>query len=413
VRLAIALRAAAAVLGVAATLLQCGAALAGGPPALGVRSAVLVEAGTGQWLDSVQANARVPIASTTKLMTALITLEHVKLGAVFAQEPGYYPAAVDSQIGLVPGERMSVHDLMLAMLLPSADDAAEDLAYNVGHGSAGRFVAMMNARARELGLSHTHYSTPVGLDTPGNFSSAADLVKLAAFLLAHHASFARMVALKTAVLHTGRYTRFVVNRNDLVARYPWINGVKTGHTYGAGYVLVASATRYGMSLLSAVLGTASQGDRDANAVALLDYGFANFRVARPVLKGNVLARPTVRDRPGVRADVIAGVSVTHVVPRSARISVQVHVPHELAGPLKRHAVVGYAVVLAAGHRLARIPLLLAEALPAVSPLTLAARFFLRPSTLVLLAALVAVGIGLIVVRRERTRGRDLGSPEAA
>ena len=81
-------------------------------------------------------------------MTALITLEHVdQLGQVFT-EPDYYPAAEDSQIGLVPGERMSVHDLLIAMLLPSADDAAEDLAYNVGHGSVGRFVGMMNAEAR-------------------------------------------------------------------------------------------------------------------------------------------------------------------------------------------------------------------------------------------------------------------------
>ena len=82
---------------------------------------------------------------------------------------------------------MSVHDLLLALMLPSADDAAEDLAYNVGHGSVGRFVAMMNAEARELGLSHTHYSTPIGLDTPGNYSTAGDLVKLASYDLTHSA----------------------------------------------------------------------------------------------------------------------------------------------------------------------------------------------------------------------------------
>src|SRR6201999_4620723 len=103
-----------------------------------------------------------------KLMTALVVLEHVhKLSTVFTQND-YTAASVDSQIGLEPGERMSVHDLLLAMMLPSADDAAEDLAYNVGHGSVARFVAMMNARARELHLTHTHYTTPIGLDTPGN-----------------------------------------------------------------------------------------------------------------------------------------------------------------------------------------------------------------------------------------------------
>ena len=98
-------------------------------------------------------------------------------------DPNYHPAAEDSQIGLEPGERMSVHDLLRAMLLPSADDAAVDLAYNVGHGSVSRFLGMMNARASQLGLTHTHYTTPSGLDTPGNYSSATDLVDLARYLL--------------------------------------------------------------------------------------------------------------------------------------------------------------------------------------------------------------------------------------
>src|SRR6202012_4638944 len=103
-----------------------------------------------QLLYGVNANRRVAIASTTKLMTALIVLQHVhKLSTIFTQND-YESASVDSQIGLEPGERMSVHDLLLALMLPSADDAAEDLAYNVGHGSVARFVGMMNAEARAL-----------------------------------------------------------------------------------------------------------------------------------------------------------------------------------------------------------------------------------------------------------------------
>ena len=183
------------------------------------------------------------MASTTKLMTALITLEHVRdLGTVFTQND-YYPSAADSQIGLVPGERMTVRDLLTALMLPSGDDAAEDLAYNVGHGSIARFVAMMNARARQLGLTATHYSTPSGLDTPGNHSSAVDLDRLAAYDLSHSRAFARIVSLRRAVLRSGSHVRVVTNRNTLVGEYPWIDGVKTGHTLAAGYVLVASAHR--------------------------------------------------------------------------------------------------------------------------------------------------------------------------
>ena len=125
-------------------------------PAAGARTAALIEAGSGEQLYGRGANSREAIASATKLMTALVTLEHVhRLGAMFTQN-GYRSAAEDSQIGLVPGERMSVHDLLTALMLPSADDAAEDLAFNVGHGSVARFVGMMNARARQLGLVHTH-----------------------------------------------------------------------------------------------------------------------------------------------------------------------------------------------------------------------------------------------------------------
>ncbi len=120
---------------------------AAAPPRLSARAAEVVVADTGQELYGYGENRRLAIASTTKLMTALITLERVPLTKVFAQN-NYYPASADSQIGLVPGERMTVHDLLVALLLPSADDAAEDLAYNVGHGSVARFVTMMNGARR-------------------------------------------------------------------------------------------------------------------------------------------------------------------------------------------------------------------------------------------------------------------------
>ena len=144
-------------------------------------------------------------------------------------------------------------------------------------------------RRATLGLARTHYSTPIGLDTPGNYSTAADLVKLASYDLEHSRYFARIVALPHAVLHSGDYPRYVVNRNDLVAEHPWIDGVKTGHTADAGYVLVASGHRDGMTLISAVLGTTSEASRDANTLALLDYGFASFRLAHLVKPGQTLA----------------------------------------------------------------------------------------------------------------------------
>lgn len=389
-------------------------ALANSPgSALGVSGAVLIEQPTGQRLYGVGPDRPLPIASATKLMTALVTLERVRrLGRTFIA-PDYYPAPVDSQIGLRPGERMSVGDLLLALLLPSGDDAAEDLAYNVGHGSVAAFVGMMNARAGELGLAHTHYSTPIGLDAPGNYSSASDLVRLASFLRRNHAFFKHAVALPRAVLRTGDHVRVVHNTNDLVGRVPWIDGVKTGHTLDAGYVLVGSGTRNGMTLLSAVLGTASESARDAATLSVLRYGFANFALATPVIAGSVVARPRVRDRPGARVAVIAAGTVTRVIRRGTRLSTRIRLPSQLAGPLPRHAVVGRVVVLADGRQIASARLLLARALAAVSPLTLAARFITRPSTLVSLVLALGVVLGAFAFRRWRIRERRVQRPEAA
>jgi serine-type D-Ala-D-Ala carboxypeptidase (penicillin-binding protein 5/6) len=379
------------------------AAVAQSPPALTVSAAALYAPQTGQLLYRVGANRRLPIASTTKLMTALITLQHVHhLGTMFTQND-WSPAAVDSQIGLAPGERMSVHDLLLALMLPSADDAAEDLAYNVGHGSLARFVGMMNAEARALGLRHTHYSTPVGLDTPGNYSSAADLVTLAEYDLAHSKYFARIVDLRSAVLRSGKEVRYVTNRNDLVGEYPWIDGVKTGHTNGAGYVLVAAGHRDGVALISVVLGTSSEQARDANTLALLDYGFANFRPWTPIRAGEVLARLTVKDRPGVRVPIVTAGGFTRLLARSSRVRVRVAVPRQLTGPLPAQAVIGTATVLDGPRVLTRIPLLLEHKLPAVSGLSIATRFVTRPAAL--LAIMAAAGLGALWLRAVRRRRR--------
>jgi D-alanyl-D-alanine carboxypeptidase (penicillin-binding protein 5/6) len=373
------------------------------PPSLGVHAAILIEESTGHQLYGIAPNAELPIASTTKLMTALVTLQHVRhLDQIFTA-PNWYASSADSQIGIDPGDRMTVHDLMLALMLPSADDAAEDLADNIGDGSVSRFIGMMNADARALGLRHTHYSTPIGLDTPGNYSSASDLVKLASFELQHNRFFARIVGEPSATLDTGP-ARYVVNRNDLVG-HDGIFGVKTGHTSDAGYVLVTAARRNGMTLLSAVLGTDSETARDDNTRALLDWGFDNFHMATVVRDGQVLAQPTVKDQPGQHATVIAGAGYRDVLQNRLAVVVKTVVPHQLAGPLRRHAVVGYALVRTGGRTLARVPLLLAHKLAAVSSLTLVARFITRPFTLFGVLVLLALAAGLVIRRRGHSRSQ--------
>jgi serine-type D-Ala-D-Ala carboxypeptidase (penicillin-binding protein 5/6) len=374
------------------------------PPHLAVTAAAVYAPATGQLLYGVNPDREVAIASATKLMTALITVEHVhRLSTTFAQN-SWDPAADDSQIGLAPGERMSVHDLLLAMMLPSADDAAEDLAYNVGHGSVARFVAMMNAEARALGLTHTHYTTPIGLDTPGNYSTARDLVRLAAYDLSHSAYLARIVDLPGAVLRSGSHVRTVVNLNDLVRTVPWIDGVKTGHTSDAGYVLVASGHRDGMSLISAVLGTSSESERDTNTLALLDYGFAAFRPRTPVHAGRAVERAPVVGWHGVRVALVARRTFTRVLPVGAALRERVQLARKLRGPLAAGTVVGAVVVYDGGQALARVPVALASRIAAPPSAPIAAHLVGAPLLLALASALLlALGAR---ARRVRRRAHD-------
>jgi serine-type D-Ala-D-Ala carboxypeptidase (penicillin-binding protein 5/6) len=373
------------------------------PPALDVRAAAIIEASTGQALYGRDSGGELAIASATKIMTALVTLQHTRLSQVFA-DPVFYPAAVDSQIGLAPGERMTVHDLLIALLLPSADDAAEDLASGVGHGSVSRFVALMNAEAARLGLHHTHYSTPIGLDTPGNYSSASDLVALTRYVMSTQPFFRHVVALPAATIQMGSSRRVVTNLNTLVGHVSWVNGVKTGHTLDAGYVLVGSGTRDGMTLISAVLGAPSESARESDTLALLEYGFAAFRLVTPVKAGAVLARPPVNGSSSQTTPLVAASTFSHVFPRATRVRVLVAVPKQLTGPLRAGAVVGSAVVLAAGRRVVRIPLRLLHAVPA-PPAGMLAGLGPGGVTLLLLGLLLIVGGLLRMRRRERRRPR--------
>ena len=385
----------AAVIGLCVLAVCTAQARAVSPPSVDATAAVLFDADTGQTLWGQREHARVSIASTTKLMTALITLEHASLSSVFT-EPQYYPAAADSQIGLVPGERMTVHDLLLALLLPSADDAAEDVAYNVGGGSVSRFIAMMNRRARKLGLTETHYSTPIGLDTPGNYSTAADLAKLARYVMRAQPFFRHAVGLTQAVLRSGNHQRLIVNRNDLVGRFPWVNGVKTGHTLQAGYVLVGSASGGGMNLVSVVLGTPNIAQRDASTLALLRYGFAGFIRMTPVAPREVVTRLGLRDRTGAPAAVIAASGLSRVFARGTVLRTRTVLRRPLAGPLAYHARVGTLLVLAGRRVIARIALLLAHAVPAPArPVLdrLAGPITLVVALLLVFGVVVAMGLG--------------------
>jgi D-alanyl-D-alanine carboxypeptidase (penicillin-binding protein 5/6) len=370
------------------------------PPRIQAPAAILVEPATGDVAFARNAHQRRPIASTTKLMTALVILEHASLDDVMTTVP-YHGLPAESIAGFRGGERVTVRDLLRALLITSANDAAHTLATRIG-GSPRRFVAMMNARARSLKLTDTHYANPIGLDAASNYSSATDLVKLT-LILRRNAFFRKTTDLSRVTLRSGARPRTFANRNVLVRSVPVVNGVKTGHTSTAGYLLVGSATRRGVTVISAVLGDPSEGARDADSLGLLRYGLRSYRVATPVRRGQVLARATLEHRDDQHVDLVA----ERTVRRTIRLGDDLHLrvdgaPSTLDGPLPQGAHAGTVVVVHRGRAVARVPLVTATAVDEATFLD-RLRDWLSPATLVLLVLLVGCSVPLVLLRRRAVR----------
>jgi D-alanyl-D-alanine carboxypeptidase (penicillin-binding protein 5/6) len=371
---------------------------------------VLVEPATGDIVYQRSANQRRPIASTTKLMTALVALKRLSLDDVLAQVP-YAAAGAESLVGLRAGERMSVRDYLRGLLLASGNDAAETLAVRTG-GSRAAFVKLMNAQAAALGLKNTHFETPVGLDTPGNYSTASDLAKLA-LVLRTYAFFRETTDRPDATLRVrGGRTIRVVNRNTLVQRIPFVNGVKTGHTNQAGYCLVGSATRDGVTVVSVVLGTGSEEARDRNSLRLLRYGLQRYQVIPAVKAGTPLATAAVRYRDGQTLELVASRTVSRTVRRGERLFTKVvGAPKEVEGPLAKGARLGTILVRQRGRTVDRVALVAARAVPAATATERLSDYAGRPRTLLLLGAFLGGSLLLVLLRRRSHRG-DHGGAEA-
>jgi D-alanyl-D-alanine carboxypeptidase (penicillin-binding protein 5/6) len=374
-----------------------------GAPRLQAKAAIVMEASTGDVLLARNSHDKRSIASTTKLMTVLVALQRDDLDDVFSAA-AYNALPAESQIGLTTGERMSVRDLLRAALLPSANDAAATLAVGTT-GSVDSFVAEMNRRAAAMGLHDTRYANPIGLDDPGNYSSARDLATLAVRLRGYE-FFRRTVDLPAATLRSGVRKRRVLNRNTLVRRIAVVNGVKTGRTSKAGYVLVGSATRNGVTVVSVVLGEPTESARDADSLALLRYGLRSYHHVTALPEGRVLGRLPLRYRDGEFVNVIAGATVRRVLRTGTRTSVQViGLPAEVDGPLPRGTRLGTAIVRRGSNLLARAPVVNAEPVEEAGLGTRLDDLVGRTETLVALLLFLACSLPLVLLRRRAMNRR--------
>ncbi len=267
---------------VAAACLLPASAWAGAPP-VHAAAYLIQDARTGEVLASSNVHAHLPIASLTKLMTVLLTLQHHKLTDVVTVDPRAASVG-ESSIDLQAGEQMTVRDLLKGALIQSANDAADALALSLAPDFSS-FASLMNAEAARLGLRDTHFVRPDGLDAPDAYSSAADITALARLVM--RTRFIRdTVREETATISGGRTLH---TWDDLLSQFRQTIGVKTGHTDLAGWCQVAAARGRGVTIYATLLGAPTRSERNADLQVLLVWGLGQFRVVPAVSLGRTYA----------------------------------------------------------------------------------------------------------------------------
>jgi D-alanyl-D-alanine carboxypeptidase (penicillin-binding protein 5/6) len=317
------------------------------PPRVEGASAALGDLDTGQLLWRRNASERRPIASVTKIMTALLVLETSDGGELVTPSDNA-AAQSGAELGLRAGERLPVRDLLLALMLQSANDAAVALAEHVA-GSVEAFVEGMNRRGQELGLRDTVFASPNGLDDTG-YSTARDLVRLTAEAFAVP-GFRRIVSTKFHRIPAPQGDpRRLQNRNALLWLYPGALGVKTGYTAAAGFCLVAAAERDDLGLVSVVLG-----DRDeafSDAAAVLDHGYASYERRTVIAEGQSLDPVEIDGR---TVPVVAGGTVDALLPRGQPVDMEISAEPDLTLPIDAGDPIGVVEAVAAGESLGTAP----------------------------------------------------------
>jgi serine-type D-Ala-D-Ala carboxypeptidase (penicillin-binding protein 5/6) len=258
------------------------------PPKLDARSWVLVDADTGIYLAGKNPDQRLPIASTTTVMTALVALEEANLDekVTISERAERFVGFTYSNVGLISGERLSVRELLVASLVPSGTEAVYALAEHLGDGSVGEFAEEMNQEAESMGLKNTNFENPAGIDARGHYSSARDLATMARAAM-EYPTFDDIVDTEQATITTQNSEMAVSNTNNLLYTYDEANGVKTGTSPKAGPCLVASATDGDESYVVVVLDARSEEYRFDAARTALEYGFNNYEHEPLARKGQV------------------------------------------------------------------------------------------------------------------------------
>ena len=318
-------------------------------PPVSASAYVLLDADSGRMLLAKNETGELPIASTTKIMTALVALEHSRLTDVVTVKREHLKEG--SSMYLAEGERLTMEALLYGLMLPSGNDAAECIADYCGGGTE-RFVEWMNETAAELGMTHTAFANPSGLDAAGHYSCAADMARLMAYAMRVPA-FAQIVSATTATAGT----RTMSNHNKLLASLDGCIGGKTGYTGKAWRTLVTCAEREGLRLVAVTL---HDGDDWKDHTALYEYGFSSYRRGSAAERGETYAMAAVRGGEAPCVALVAAEGFSYPVADGEALTLRVETPAAAQAPVNAGQRAGEAVVLLDGTEVGRVALVAAN-----------------------------------------------------
>ena len=318
--------------------------------ALSAQKAILTDAATGRVLYEKNADSRSLIASTTKIMTALIVCEQCNV-LDRMRIPKEAVGIEGSSMYLQEGEVLTIQELLYGLMLHSGNDAAVALAIYCG-GTVEGFAELMNDKAHQLGMKDSHFENPNGLDAPGHYSTARDLAILASYAM-NNPIFSKTVSTKNIAIGQ----RYLHNHNKLLWQVPGADGVKTGYTRAAGRILVSSALRDGRRLVAV---TINAPDDWNDHRALLEQGFSGFSHCSLVQAGQLIGSAEIAGGDCGRVQLLAGEDFDYALAPEEEVSLLIPGTGFVYAPVTAGAAAGFAHVCVDGKSVGKVPLVYGE-----------------------------------------------------
>ena len=327
------------------------------------RAALLMEKTTGQILFAQNEHEKLEPASVTKIMTLLLTMDAIDSGALAYDDVVTVSANAagmgGSQVFLAEGEQITVEELLKCVCVSSGNDAAVALAEKVA-GVTELFVEQMNNRARGLGMDDTHFVNPTGLTAEGHVTSAHDIALMSRELLTKHPDIRSFTTIWTDSIRGGTFD--LANTNKLIRRYDGATGLKTGYTASAGYCISATAEREGMELIAVVMKGETADKRNADAKALLNYGFSAYALVSAAPEEPLPTLPVTMGETDSVSLTMPPDALTAVVEKAqaAALERRIDLPESLPAPVRQGQQVGTLTLCSGDTELLTVPILAAE-----------------------------------------------------